>query len=224
MNLSHATTVAASRLRVLIPLALFLLLTACSDPPPNYQPLGPDAVVLAFGDSVTHGTGANRGEDFPTLLAEETGWQIINAGVPGDTASKARGRIKGLLQEHAPELVIVELGGNDFLRRQPAGQVKEHLREIITTVRQSGAIPVLMAVPEFSVFGATLGSLSDSPIYEELAEEEQILLIDDIFSEVLSADHLRADRIHPNARGYRQLADGIAEALTRAGLKYQTDP
>jgi acyl-CoA hydrolase len=206
-------------MRLLISLALLILLTACSDPTPDYQPLEQGAVVMAFGDSVTHGTGAGAGEDFPTLLAGDTGWQVVNAGVPGDTADKARERIEGLLQEHDPELVIVELGGNDFLRRQPPEQVKEHLREIIAAVRSAGAIPVLVAVPEFSVLGAAVGSLSDSPIYEELAEEEGILLIDDVFSQVLSEEHLRADRIHPNAQGYRQLADGIAEALTEAGLK-----
>ena len=222
MNTQHAMAGVAPRLRSLMCLMLFLLLTACSDSSPHYQPLAPNSVVLAFGDSVTHGTGAGKGEDFPSLLAKDTGWTVVNAGIPGDTASEARGRIDGLLQQHEPDLVIVELGGNDFLRRQPANQVKEHLREIITAVRQSGAAPVLVAVPEFSVIGASLGSLSDSPIYEELADEERILLIDDIFSEVLSEEGLRADRIHPNARGYREMADGIAAALTEAGLKSQT--
>ncbi|MGC8119926.1 arylesterase [Marinobacter sp. VGCF2001] len=203
---------------------LSLLLTACGDSPPRYQPLAPGSVVLAFGDSVTHGTGAGKGEDFPSLLRKSTGWKVVNAGVPGDTAREARGRIEGLLQKHEPDLVIVELGGNDFLRRQPASQVKAHLREIITAVRQSGALPVLVAVPEFSVFGASVGSLSDSPIYHELAEEERILLIGDIFSEVLSDEDLRADRIHPNARGYRKMADGIAAALTEAGLNAQPGP
>lgn len=221
MNTQHAMAGAAPRLRLLVFLALLLLLTACSDSPPRYQPLAQDSVVLAFGDSVTHGTGAGEGEDFPSLLAKATGWTVVNAGVPGDTASEARGRIAGLLQKHEPDLVIVELGGNDFLRRQPADQVKDHLREIITAVRRSGAVPVLIAVPEFSVFGASVGSLSDSSIYEELAEEERILLIDDIFSEVLSDESLRADPIHPNARGYRKMADGIAAALAEAGLKSQ---
>ncbi len=140
MNTQHAMAGGAARLRLLMLLVLSLLLTACGDSPPRYQPLAQDSVVLAFGDSVTHGTGA---------------------------------------------------------------------------------VPVLVAVPEFSVFGASVGSLSDSPIYEELAEEERILLIDDIFSEVLSDEGLRSDRIHPNARGYRKMADGIAAALTEAGLKSQ---
>jgi acyl-CoA thioesterase-1 len=224
MTTHHAMAGGAPRLHLLMLLVLSLLLTACGDSPPRYQPLAHGSVVLAFGDSVTHGTGAGKGEDFPSLLSKSTGWKVVNAGVPGDTASEARGRIAGSLQKHEPDLVIVELGGNDFLRRQSASQVKEHLREIVTAVRRSGAVPVLVAVPEFSVFGASVGSLSDSPIYEELAEEERILVIDDIFSEVLSDEGLRADRIHPNARGYRQMARGIAEALTDAGLKSQIAP
>jgi acyl-CoA thioesterase-1 len=224
MNTHYAMAGGAPRLRLLMLLVLSLLLTACGDSPPRYQPLAQGSVVLAFGDSVTHGTGAGKGEDFPSLLSKSTGWKVVNAGVPGDTASEARGRIAGSLQKHEPDLVIVELGGNDFLRRQSASQVKEHLREIITAVRRSGAVPVLVAVPEFSVFGASVGSLSDSPIYEELAEDERILLIDDIFSEVLSDEGLRADLIHPNASGYRQMARGIAEALTDAGLKSQIAP
>lgn len=218
MNTQHVTASAASRLRLFISLAFFSLIVACSDSPSGYQTLPQDSVVLAFGDSVTHGTGAGEGEDFPTLLSQATGWVVINAGVPGDTANEARSRLAGLLKKHEPDLVIVELGGNDFLRNRSASQVKEHLREILAEVQGFGAVPVLVAVPEVSVLRASFGSLSDSPIYEELGEEERILVIDDVVSEVLSNEDLRADRIHPNARGYRHMADRIAEALFDAGL------
>jgi acyl-CoA hydrolase len=77
---------------------------------------------------------------------------------------------------------------------------------------------VLIGVPELSIIRATLGSLSDSNIYAELADEEDVLLVQDVLSEVLSDVSLRADRIHPNAEGYRTLANGIADALADAGL------
>lgn len=196
---------------------LLAVLTACGESP-RYDPLPAGAVVLAFGDSVTHGTGASRGRDYPTRLAALTGWRVVNAGIPGDTALAATGRIADALAQHRPDLAIIELGGNDFLRRRSAAEVKEDLRAIVAAVRDAEAIPVLVSVPELSVIGAVTGRLGDSPIYAALADEEGLLLIDDIFAQVLSDASLRADRIHPNAEGYRVMAEDIAAKLARAGL------
>ena len=112
----------------------------------------------------------------------------------------------------------MELGGNDFLRQRPESAVKEDLRGILNTVRDSGALPILVAVPRLSMLRATVGALSDSAIYAELAEEEGVPLIADELSSVLSDEGLRADPIHPNAAGYERLANGIADALTTLGL------
>ena len=197
---------------------LLLALTACSDGPRFVEVLPPGTTVLAFGDSVTHGTGAGRGEGYPEQLARLSGWKVINAGIPGDTAAEARSRLTGLLAQHAPELVIVELGGNDFLRRRRADQVKADLDFILRTSLDTGAITILVAVPQLSVLRATVGALDDSPIYAELAEETGVVLVPDVFSAVLSDDTLRADRIHPNAVGYARMADGIAQRLREVGL------
>ncbi|MEX0899335.1 MAG: GDSL-type esterase/lipase family protein [Gammaproteobacteria bacterium] len=204
-------------MRFLTVVATCVALAGCSDAP-QYEPLPAGTVVLAFGDSVTHGTGARDGEDYPTHLAQLTGWEVINAGIPGDTAKRAANRIHDELARIRPVVAIIELGGNDFLRRRPQSLVKEDLRTIINATRAAGAIPVLVAVPGASLFGAATGSLSDAPIYAELADEERVLLIDDVFVDVLSDDALRADRIHPNAAGYRVFATGVADALARAGL------
>jgi acyl-CoA thioesterase-1 len=197
---------------------LFVLLLAACSKSPKYEPLAGGAVVLAFGDSVTRGTGAKEGEDYPTRLAQRSGWDVVNGGIAGDTARLATSRIDRLLQDIEPALVIVELGGNDFLRRYSDKEVKEDLRLILRAVKQSGATPVLVGVPELSVFRAGMGRLSDSAIYAELAKEEKVLLVKDVFSGVLSDASLRADQIHPNAEGYRVLADGVAAALAGAGL------
>lgn len=207
-------------MRVLALLGLFSalsLLAACGGGF-DFEPLPGDSVVLAFGDSVTHGTGAPAGEDYPRHLQALTGWQVVNAGVPGDTAQAARERLPGLLQAHQPELVIVELGGNDFLRRRPERDVREDLRSMLGMVREQGAVPVLVAVPRLSLLRASVGALADASLYETLAAEEGVLLVPDVFSRVLSDDALRADAIHPNAKGYRRLAEGIAEVLETAGL------
>lgn len=196
---------------------VFLLLTACSDSA-HFAPLPPSAPVLAFGDSVTVGVGAAAGQHYPGRLAVATGWRVINAGVSGDTARQARKRLAPLLAAHQPALVIVELGGNDFLRQTPAAKVRVYLQEIIREASASGAIVALVAVPRLSLLRASVGALADSPIYAELAAEEGVLLIPGVFSDVLSDESLRADEIHPNARGYERLAQGMLSVFTEAGL------
>jgi len=205
------------RRQFLLTAALAALLSACGKPP-LLPAISTGSSVLAFGDSVTYGTGAGKGEDWPTLLAEKTGWQIHNAGIPGDTAQNGKGRLQELLDAHAPKLVIVEIGGNDFLRRRAPAAVKEDLREIIRQARQAGAQVVLVAVPELSLLAAVAGRPSDSPIYAELAEEEKLPLISDVFSDILAQPELCADKIHPNAAGYRQMAEVIHARLQEFGF------
>jgi acyl-CoA hydrolase len=174
--------------------------------------------VLAFGDSVTFGTGAAPGEDWPTLLAGLTSWQITNAGIPGDTAEAAKSRIRGLLDEHTPALVIIEIGGNDFLRRRQPSAVKEDIKFLIAAAKNAGSQVVLIGVSELSLLAVVAGKAGDSPIYQELGKEEGVPIVADVFSDILSRPELCADKIHPNAQGYRQMASGIHAGLKNIGL------
>lgn len=197
--------------------ASLVLLGACGKA--VKQPaIAPGQVVLAFGDSVTFGTGASPGEDWPSLLAAQTHWEVINAGIPGDTAQAGRSRIQSLLDKHQPVLVIVEIGGNDFLRKRPANDVKEDIRTVLKSIKQSGAQVALVAVPELSLMSIVAGKPSDSPIYKELAREEGVPVVSDVFSDVLSQPELCADRIHPNAKGYRQMASGLFARFSEIGF------
>lgn len=195
-----------------------LLLLACERAPPRHAPLPADAVVLAIGDSVTYGTGAAAGEDYPSQLAAMTGWSIQNHGVPGDTSADVRARIDAALDETRPALVILEIGGNDFLRRQPEAATRENIRVTLRRIRQAGVPAVLVTVPQFSPLGAVVGRLPDAPLYAELAKEEDVPLIPAVFARVLADPDLRADPVHPNAAGYRKLAEGIAAELARFGF------
>ena len=195
---------------------LVFLLSGCGGKKP-YTPLPHNAVVLALGDSVTFGTGASQGEDYPARLAALTGWQVVNAGVPGDVAAGGRERLPGLLEQHHPSLVIVELGGNDFLHKTEPAVIKAQLDAILTEIKASGIRVVLIGVPRPSLVGLVTG-LNAEPLYKELAKQHQAVLVEDGLPKVLSNPAQKSDQIHPNAKGYAQLAREVHTALVRSGL------
>ncbi len=197
-------------------LLLALLLAACTGP--KHDALLPGSTVLILGDSLSYGTGAGRGEDYPGILAASTGWNIINAGVPGDTTAGGLERLPALLQQHAPQLLLVELGGNDFLRRIPRNQTEANLKAILAQSRASGVSALLVAVPTPSLFGAAVAGLTDDPLYEKISAETDTPLIRDVVSEVLSKQELKSDQVHANAAGYRQIAMGLHASLEELGL------
>jgi len=205
------------RTTLLILCALCALLVGC-DAAPKYAALPPGTSVLVLGDSVTYGTGAAAGEDFPSRLATLSRWEVHNYGVPGDTTAGAKARLAAALDETQPKLVILEIGGNDFLRRRPEAEVKQNIRSMLQTIKQKEITVLLVAVPRFSLMGAAVGSLPDAELYAELAREENVPLVPETFADVLSDPALKSDQIHPNAAGYRQLAEGIAAILVDTGL------
>ena len=221
--LSHSSRraffrVAASRWLAATALTPLVVSLAACRPSASDTVIPAGATVLAFGDSITHGTGAGPGEDWPSLLAMKTGWRLINEGVPGDTAQAGKGRIGPLLSQHQPALVIVGLGGNDFLRRRQPAQVKEDLRDILRQIKSSGAKVVILGVPSPSLLGVAAGRLSDDLLYRQLSREEGVVLVAGVISKVLSNSSLIADPIHPNAEGYRMMALAIYRSLQDAGL------
>ncbi len=131
--------------RLLVGLAV-LLLAACSQPKEAALPSG--ARVLALGDSLTAPHGVTPDEAWPALLAKQTGWIVINAGVSGDTSAGALQRLPALLEEHSPQLVLVTLGGNDMLRRLPQGQTTANLGQMLMRIKAHGARAVLLATPQ----------------------------------------------------------------------------
>lgn len=201
--------------RLFFALLTLLLAAACSEPKLDALPTG--TRVLALGDSLTAPHGVQPGEDWPTLLGQKTGWAMVNAGVSGNTSAQALDRLPALLEEHNPQLVLVTLGGNDMLRRQPQGETVSNLGRMITLVKAHGAKPVLLATPKPSIAGAVFNNLSPPDFYAEVAKEYQIPLIADALPEVLSDTNLKGDQLHPNAAGHALLARKIFEALQEIG-------
>lgn len=206
-----------TRRRLLLAAAGAMALAACRRRP-RMAAVPAGAVVLALGDSITWGTGATPATSYPAVLAGLTGWQVVNAGVPGDTSAGALARLPGLLQEHAPQLVIVGIGGNDFLRRVPPAQTRANVRAICQQAAASGAQVLLVGIPEVSMLAAVARSLGDHPMYEELAAELKVPLHEGGWASVLSDPALRSDPIHANAQGYEAFARGLAARARELGL------
>jgi lysophospholipase L1-like esterase len=197
---------------------LIAALAACGRRQPLGRVVPPGSVVLALGDSLTFGTGATPETSYPAVLASLSGWQIVNAGVPGDTSAQALERLPDLLQEHKPALVLVSIGGNDLLRRLPEGQTRANLQRICELARDAGAQVLVLAVPRPSVAAAFTGSLSDHPMYAEISTALKLPLHAQGWAGVLADEALRADAIHANARGYAQMARSVYDAALAHGL------
>ncbi|AGA34442.1 lipolytic enzyme, G-D-S-L family [Thioalkalivibrio nitratireducens DSM 14787] len=204
--------VSVSRGSAAILLLILSLLAACSPGPEPLSPLGADAVILAFGDSLTAGTGADAGASFPAALEQLTGRRVINAGHPGERSAEGLARLPTLLDEHRPDLLILTHGGNDLLRRMDTDQTRDNVAEMVRLARSQGVDVLLVAVP-----APTLLRLRSEPIYAGIADEFRIPLEDGALAHILSRDALKADPIHPNAAGYRVLAERIHELLERSG-------
>ena len=189
---------------------LLLLLPACGQET-RLPALPPSAVILAVGDSLTHGTGAAPQESYPAVLETLTGRRVVNAGVPGEESDAGLVRLTRLLNQVKSDLVILGHGGNDILRGRDPARTESNLRQMVELARQHGASVVLLGVPSPSIF------LGTHPLYERLAESLQIPLEEDALPDILGDGALKSDPIHPNAAGYRKLAEAVYDLLVEQG-------
>jgi len=194
----------------LLALACLYLLAAC-DRPPQLPRLNDGDTIVAFGDSLTHGTGTSLEQAYPAVLSSLIKRTVVNAGVPGETTSEGLERLPDILEEHQPKLVLLCLGGNDMLRRQNNGQTESNLRAMIQSIRAKGANVVLIGVPEPKLFSGP------PELYEKLADEFGLPYEGEIFNDVLKDNSLKSDPIHANAAGYKVVAERLAELLKETG-------
>lgn len=190
-------------------LALISLL-GCGDQP-QLAPLNANDTIVAFGDSLTYGTGADAGKSYPHNLQAKLNLTVVNAGVPGDTTADGVRRINDVLDQHQPRLVIVCLGGNDFLRKRSKKEVINNLTVIVEKIKAANVDVMLVGVPELGLF------LSDAELYGELADQLHIPVLEDVLSDLLSDNSLKSDAIHLNNQGYALLADEIYLFLKERG-------
>ena len=190
-------------------LALLLLFAACSKTP-QLAKLPNDAVILAFGDSLTFGTGATPQTSYPAMLEKLIGRRVIGAGVPGEVTAEGLERLPDVIEEENPRLMILCHGGNDLLRKTGEDKAEANLRTMIALAKSKGIQVVMIAVPKP---GFTLAS---PPYYEKIASDLQLPIESKILRSILSSPDLKSDTVHPNAAGYEKMAEAIAELLKAA--------
>jgi lysophospholipase L1-like esterase len=194
---------------------LFLVLViavaaGCGDKP-KLSRLPGDAVLLAFGDSLTFGTGAAEHESYPAQLEKRVGRRVVRAGVPGEVTAQALARLPAALDEHAPRLLLLCIGGNDFLRRLGNRQAEANVRAMVKLARTRGIEVLLIGTPEPGF------SVTPPAFYAGIAKEFAVPYEDAAIAQVLKDASLKSDPIHPNAQGYGVIAERIAERLRKSG-------
>lgn len=197
--------------RFLLAVLLAACLTSCGDKVPQVAKLAATDVVLAFGDSLTFGTGAKAEDSYPVVLGQLIGRTVVRSGVPGEQTAGGLERLPEVLDEHKPRLVIVCLGGNDMLRKGTPANIEANLRKILTEIKSRGLNAMLIGVP-------TPTLITRPPdFYPKLAREFAIPYEGDIITSVLYKSELKSDPIHPNAAGYRKVAEAVARLMRDAG-------
>ena len=178
--------------------------------PPGGNDTGPTStsgVIVCFGDSLTYGTGASPGLDYPSRLAEMLGQEVINAGVPGDTTATALDRLEEDVLSESPDLVLITLGGNDLKNGVPADDALRNLITIVETLQEHYA-RVIVGGLKFPLRDRGYGKA-----YAELESQTGIDLIPHILEGIMGNRSLMSDPIHPNDDGYALMAEKFYEAV-----------
>jgi lysophospholipase L1-like esterase len=167
----------------------------------------PYETIICFGDSLTFGTGAVPGMDYPSQLSKMISKPVINAGAPGDTTASALTRLQHDVLSRSPDMVLITLGGNDLKNGVAKDVAFKNLKRIVKSIQGQGARVVI---------GGLRFPLRDRGFargYKDLADQTGAVLIPDIFKDIIGNRSLMSDPIHPNGNGYKIMAQRFLEAM-----------
>ena len=198
-------------IRQILYLWLLIFLAACGDSTPQLERLSDDAIILAFGDSLTHGTGASKGDSYPAILENTINRKVINAGVPGELSMQGLKRLPKLLDKYQPGILILCHGGNDILRKKNLAEAETNIRQMIALAENKNIPVILLGVPKPGLF------LSSAKLYANIAENTNVIFMPNLIADVLSDASMKSDSVHPNKTGYREMAFTLANTLQDAG-------
>ncbi len=197
---------------MIVAFIIILALLSLNKKEMNTVKLTPKNTILAMGDSITYGFGADLNESYPVQLSKLTGLRVINAGVNGETSAEGLKRLPKYLEDPSVKLMILCFGGNDILQRRSMKALKQNLKTMIEMAKKKKIDVLLISVLNISLFG-----LSPLKLYGEVVEEENTPLLSGMLSDISSTPSLKNDQIHPNAAGYKKMAEKIYEILKKEG-------
>lgn len=184
---------------------LSLFVFGCGQKPPKNYP-NSNTDIIAFGDSLTYGYGARRNESYPAYLSEMIGRDIVNLGVNGDTSAMGLARVREI-SKYKPYMVLVEFSANDFFRKVSKNETERNLREIVAQIQKTGAIVVLVDT------GGALPMEAYTKIQKQIAQEYNTLFVPGIMNGIFNKESLKSDEIHPNAAGYKIVAEKVKKVI-----------
>lgn len=179
--------------------------------------------VLVVGDSLSAEYGIARGTGWVALLEqrlarEAKGWKVVNASISGDTTSGGRSRLAGLLRQHQPAVVVIELGGNDALRGLPLTSTADNLRSMAQAAKASGARVLLVGMQMPPNYGADYARRF-AALFEAVAKERKVPLVPFLLHGIADVPDSTAlfqpDRIHPRAEAHPRMLDNVWPQLRK---------
>ena len=178
-----------------------------------------DKNILILGDSLSAGLGVNYDQAWPSLLQSRineigSSYSVINAGVSGDTTSGGISRLPRLLKKYSPEILILELGGNDGLRGTSLKAIEKNLRDMINSAQSSNITVLLIGVQLPPNYGM-LYTKGFEEIFSDLAKEYSLDLIQGSLRAMVNEGLMQSDGIHPNVLGHQQIEDIVWERLNK---------
>jgi acyl-CoA thioesterase-1 len=197
---------------------LFLLLTIVTSHA-IAQSQTTKTTILVMGDSLSAGYGIDIEKGWVSLLdkalTKENGVRIINASVSGETSSGGNNRLPALLNEHQPDIVILELGGNDALRGQPLKLLEKNLQSIIDASQKSGAKILLTGMQIPPNYGARYSN-QFKELYPTLAEKNNLGLVPFLLEGIGGNPELmQRDGIHPTAEAQTIIVNNVQPELEK---------
>jgi len=192
---------------------IILIFLSTKEEPNMRKKLQPTDSIIAFGDSLTYGYGADIKDSYPSVLSKMSGYNVINAGLSGELSEQGVERLPSILDKYNAKIMILCHGGNDIIQRKSQKELKANLKTMIKMAKARNIQVLLVGVPDISLLG-----LSTLSLYKDVAKEEEIPYAEDILEDIIGNDLLKSDYIHPNAKGYHIMADKIYQILLKSIL------